>query len=93
MAAHRAALGAEAEKVGSLAGLADAMARARGSERSYGIVIETDPAGATEAGGHWWEVAVAEVSYRPQVRAARAEYEAARVPQRRFGLAIWRRAP
>jgi len=64
--------------------LPGAMARARASARSYGIVIETDPAGATEAGGHWWDVAVAEVSGRAEVRAARADYEAARVRQRRF---------
>ena len=50
--------------------LGDAMARARACERSYGIVIETDPAAATGAGGHWWDVAVPEVSDRPQVRAA-----------------------
>ena len=83
-AAHMAAMGAVAEKVGSLAGLQAAMARARASERSYGIVIETDPLAATEAGGHWWDVAVAEVSDRPQVRAARDDYEAALARQRRF---------
>ena len=60
------------------------MARARTSERSYGIVIETDPAVATEAGGHWWDVAVAEVSDRSQVRAAREGYETALARQRRF---------
>jgi len=83
-AAHMAAMGAKAEKVGSLAGLQAAMARARASERSYGIVIETDPIPSTEAGGHWWDVAVAEVSDRPQVRAAREGYEAALARQRRF---------
>ncbi|MEE8454694.1 MAG: 3D-(3,5/4)-trihydroxycyclohexane-1,2-dione acylhydrolase (decyclizing) [Limibaculum sp.] len=83
-AAHMAAMGAVAEKVGSLAELQAAMARARTSARSYGIVIETDPAVATEAGGHWWDVAVAEVSDRPQVRAAREGYETALVRQRRF---------
>ena len=82
--AHMAAMGAVAEKVGSLAELQAAMARARTSERSYGIVIETDPAVATEAGGHWWDVAVAEVSDRSQVRAAREGYETALARQRRF---------
>ena len=83
-AAHMAAMGAVAEKVGSLAELQAAMARARASARSYGIVIETDPAVATEAGGHWWDVAVAEVSDRSQVRAAREGYETALARQRRF---------
>jgi len=83
-AAHMAAMGAEAENVGSLGELEDAMARARTSAHSYGIVIETDPAAATEAGGHWWDVAVAEVSDRRQVRAAREAYEAALARRRRF---------
>jgi len=83
-AAHMAAMGAETEKVGSLAGLQAAMARARACGRSYGIVIETDPAATTEAGGHWWDVAVAEVSGRPQVRDAREGYEAALARRRSF---------
>jgi 3D-(3,5/4)-trihydroxycyclohexane-1,2-dione acylhydrolase (decyclizing) len=78
------AMGAVAESVGSLAELAAAMARARASDVSYGIVIETDPAATTEAGGHWWDVAVAEVSDRAQVRAAREGYEAALTRRRRF---------
>ena len=35
------------------------------------IVIETDPPRSTAAGGHWWDVAVPEVSERAEVRAAR----------------------
>jgi 3D-(3,5/4)-trihydroxycyclohexane-1,2-dione acylhydrolase (decyclizing) len=83
-AAHMAAMGAEAEKAGSLAELQAAMTRARASGRSYGIVIETDPLAATEAGGHWWDVAVAEVSDRREVRAAREGYVTALARQRRF---------
>jgi 3D-(3,5/4)-trihydroxycyclohexane-1,2-dione acylhydrolase (decyclizing) len=41
-------------------------------------VIATDPAAATSAGGHWWDVAVPEVSARAEVRAARTRYDAAR---------------
>jgi len=77
-AAHAAALGAIAEKVGSIGELEQAMARARSANRSYVVVIETDPAAATVAGGHWWDVAVPEVSDRPQVAEARRDYEAAR---------------
>jgi len=33
---------------------------------------------ADEAGGHWWDVAVPQVSEREQVRAARVGYEVAR---------------
>ena len=74
-AAHAASLGARSEKVGSIAELEEALVRAAASDRSYVIVIETDPSITTEAGGAWWDVAVPEVSERPQVRAARADYE------------------
>jgi 3D-(3,5/4)-trihydroxycyclohexane-1,2-dione acylhydrolase (decyclizing) len=74
-AAHARSLGATAEKVGSLADLEAALARARASARTYVIVIETDAIASTEAGGAWWDVAVPEVSPRPQVAEARARYE------------------
>jgi 3D-(3,5/4)-trihydroxycyclohexane-1,2-dione acylhydrolase (decyclizing) len=83
--AHAAAMGATAEKVGSIAELEQAMARARASSRSYAIVIDTDPLTVTEAGGHWWDVAVPEVSTRPQVAEARAGYEAALQHRRATG--------
>ena len=75
--AHAASMGAIAEKADSVAALEAAMARARNSDRTHVIVIDTDPMPTTEAGGHWWDVAVPEVSTRPQVEAARRAYEAA----------------
>ena len=75
-AAHARSLGAAAEKVSGIAALETALARAAKSDRSYVVVIDTDPAITTEAGGHWWDVAVPEVSARPEVQAARREYEA-----------------
>jgi 3D-(3,5/4)-trihydroxycyclohexane-1,2-dione acylhydrolase (decyclizing) len=41
------------------------------------VVIATDPYPSTPHGGHWWEVAVPEVSLRDQVRNAREAYEKA----------------
>jgi len=82
-AAHAASLGAASEKVEGIANLEAALQRARASDRTYVIVIDTDPAIVTEAGGAWWDVAVPEVSDRPEVRAARAAYEAAIKDQRR----------
>lgn len=76
-AAHAASMGAIAEKVDGIAALEEALARARTSDRSHVIVIDTDPLATTQAGGHWWDVAVPEVSDRAEVRAARARYEAA----------------
>ncbi|MGZ6014164.1 MAG: hypothetical protein ACXWKM_00330 [Phenylobacterium sp.] len=58
------------------------MARARASDRTYVVVIDTDPQISTEAGGAWWDVAVPEVSARTEVRAARADYAAAKQNQR-----------
>jgi 3D-(3,5/4)-trihydroxycyclohexane-1,2-dione acylhydrolase (decyclizing) len=73
-AAHAASLGALAEKVATIAELEQALERAKSSDRTHVIVIDTDPAAATEAGGAWWDVAIPEVSARPEVRAARAAY-------------------
>ena len=52
-----------------------ALARAKTADRTSVIVIDTDPMITTEAGGWWWDVAVPEVSDRPQVNAARRDYE------------------
>ena len=82
-AAHAASLGARSEKVADIAELEAALVRAKASDRTYVIVIDTDPAISTEAGGAWWDVAVPQVSERPQVRAAREAYEAALKDQRR----------
>ncbi len=75
-AAHARSLGAAAEKVSGIAALAEALTRAAAATTSYVIVIETDPALTTEAGGHWWDVAVPEVSASSEVVAARARYMA-----------------
>ncbi|TIO08970.1 MAG: 3D-(3,5/4)-trihydroxycyclohexane-1,2-dione acylhydrolase (decyclizing) [Mesorhizobium sp.] len=76
-AAHAASLGAIAEKVSSIAGLETALAQAKKNTRTTVLVIDTDPLVSTEAGGSWWDVAVPEVSARPQVNAARKKYEEA----------------
>ena len=74
-AAHARSLGALAERVATLGELEAALTRARAADRSSVVVIETDPLKTTEAGGWWWDVAVPEVSDRPQVNAARRDYE------------------
>ena len=81
-AAHAIALGARAENVTNIAGLESAMARARASDRTYVISIETDPDRTTAVGGWWWVVAVPEVSPRERVREARERYERERGQQR-----------
>ncbi|WP_274626845.1 3D-(3,5/4)-trihydroxycyclohexane-1,2-dione acylhydrolase (decyclizing) [Arvimicrobium flavum] len=73
--AHAASMGAIAEKAHSIADLEAALGRAKGNDRTTVIVIDTDPLVSTDAGGHWWDVAVPEVSARTQVNAARKKYE------------------
>jgi 3D-(3,5/4)-trihydroxycyclohexane-1,2-dione acylhydrolase (decyclizing) len=80
-ALHARSLGAVTEKVESLADLPEALRRARASDRTYAIVIDTDPLVTTDAGGHWWDVAVPEVSTRAEVKAARERYVAAQARQ------------
>ena len=82
-AAHAAALGAESEKVHGIANLEAALERARGADRTYVIVIDTDPRVSTQAGGAWWDVPVAQSSSRPAVQAAHAAYREHKRAQRR----------
>jgi 3D-(3,5/4)-trihydroxycyclohexane-1,2-dione acylhydrolase (decyclizing) len=79
---HAESLGAAAEKVESIAELETALGRAKQADRTYVVVIDTDPLVTTQAGGAWWDVAVPEVSKRPQVAAAHAAYVEARAKQR-----------
>jgi 3D-(3,5/4)-trihydroxycyclohexane-1,2-dione acylhydrolase (decyclizing) len=75
---HARSLGALACRVPDLAELAAALSAAREADRTSVLVIETDPAASTTAGGHWWDVPVPEVSARAEVRSARADYAVAR---------------
>lgn len=83
-AAHAAAMGAVTRKVGSIPELEAALQETANEPRTTVIVIDTDPLITTEAGGHWWDVAVPEVSGRKQVNEAREGYEKALLSQR-FG--------
>jgi len=80
-AAHATSLGALAVKVNSLTELEEAVTIARGHDRTSVVLIDTDPLESTEAGGAWWDVAVPEVSVRPQVEAAHADYVKAKALQ------------
>lgn len=75
-AAHAKALGANSEKVQNIEELDAALERARASDISYFVTIDTDPMPSTD-NGTWWDVAVPEVSTREQVNKARKNYEAA----------------
>lgn len=79
--AHARSMGADAVKVANIAGLEAALQAARTATIPTVIVIDTDPMPGTGAGGHWWEVAVPEVSDRAEVNEARKGYEAGRSTQ------------
>jgi 3D-(3,5/4)-trihydroxycyclohexane-1,2-dione acylhydrolase (decyclizing) len=73
-AAHAKSLGAQSEKVADIAGLEQALKRARASRKTYAIVIDTDPRRGTAEGGAWWDV--------PVSGRARPAYDKARAKQR-----------
>jgi 3D-(3,5/4)-trihydroxycyclohexane-1,2-dione acylhydrolase (decyclizing) len=80
--AHAAAMGAVAVKAADIAELEAHLARAKGADRPYVIVIDTDPGPSAAGGGTWWDVGVPEVSVRATVREARAKYETNKQKQR-----------
>lgn len=72
--AHAASMGARAVKAVDIAGLESELKAAKSADRPVVIVIDTDPAPSTEAGGYWWDVAIPEVSTRNEVMKARTKY-------------------
>ena len=76
------AQGCNAETVSTVAELEAAMVRARASDRSYVITLQTHRYEWTE-GGTYWEVGVPEVSYRADVVAAHDEIISGKSGQRR----------
>jgi 3D-(3,5/4)-trihydroxycyclohexane-1,2-dione acylhydrolase (decyclizing) len=80
-AAHARSLGALAEKVTGIGDLELALERARSADKTYVVVIDTDPMPTTQEGGAWWDVAVPEASPRAEVKEAHKGYLKARAAQ------------
>ena len=80
-AAHAGSMGCRTETVTTISELDAAFARARASDRTYVIALQTRPDVWTE-GGAFWEVGVPEVSGRAEVRAARAAMDEGKTAQR-----------
>ena len=80
-AALAAAQGCHSETVDSVADLEAALGRARAADRTYVIVLQTNPDVWTE-GGAFWEVGVPEVSDRQAVIDAKADLEAGKIDRR-----------
>ena len=73
------------QKVASIAELEAAFASRARPATTQVILIDTDAGPSTEAGGFWWDVAVPEVSVRPEVQEAHKDYETKRSRQRTAG--------
>jgi 3D-(3,5/4)-trihydroxycyclohexane-1,2-dione acylhydrolase (decyclizing) len=80
-AGHARAMGCEAETVTSIAELEAAFGRARASDRTFVIALQTSPSDWTE-GGIFWEVGVPEVSGRAEVLDARQMMDDGKKAQR-----------
>jgi 3D-(3,5/4)-trihydroxycyclohexane-1,2-dione acylhydrolase (decyclizing) len=85
LAANAESLGARVLRAHTIAELRDALAAARAHEGGPVVVhVETDRYAGVPSYESWWDVPVAEVGGDEAVRAARAEYEAARAKQRAY---------
>ncbi|HCQ65472.1 MAG TPA: 3D-(3,5/4)-trihydroxycyclohexane-1,2-dione acylhydrolase (decyclizing) [Rhodobacteraceae bacterium] len=80
--AHAGSMGAFAEKAANIAELEAKIVAARGRDIPTVIVIDTTPYPTHEEGGHWWDVAVPEVSERREVNEAREKYVGMTIKQR-----------
>jgi 3D-(3,5/4)-trihydroxycyclohexane-1,2-dione acylhydrolase (decyclizing) len=81
---NAASLGAWATRAKTRAELSSAMAEAARQPQTTVIVVETSYEKRVPGYESWWDVAIAEVSEKEAVRAARAEYEEARKKERFF---------
>jgi len=82
LAAHARALGAHSFFVDDAEALRSALEGAPGLDGVRVIVVRTDLEKRVPSYGGWWDVPVAEVSGRKEVRAARREYEKSRSRQK-----------
>ena len=80
-AMHGRSMGAEAVHVKDVAELRRELARARAATKSQVLVIDTTHRRTTNDGGTWWEVALPEVSVRPEAVAAHGRYVEAKKKQ------------
>lgn len=80
-AKHAESMGAKTQTVSTVAELEQALERAKAADRTYVVVIKTDPITWTP-GDAWWDVGVPAVSEREQVRKASAEHAEGKKKQR-----------
>ncbi len=81
-AQHAASLGAKSEHITGADAMPEAMARAKASDVTYVIVVDTDPYQWSSVDS-WWEVGISQVSERDEVNQAREKWDKGRLKQRR----------
>jgi 3D-(3,5/4)-trihydroxycyclohexane-1,2-dione acylhydrolase (decyclizing) len=84
LAANAESLGAEVIRVKTIDEFREALQRARASDRTTAVHIETDPLAPVPSSGGWWDVPVSEISELDSTQQARKAYEAAKANQRPF---------
>jgi 3D-(3,5/4)-trihydroxycyclohexane-1,2-dione acylhydrolase (decyclizing) len=84
LAANAASLGAVAVRANTVAELREVLEQAKHEEVTTVIVVEVDRYEGVPGYESWWDVPVAEVSDRAEVRAVRSGYDDARRAERRF---------
>jgi 3D-(3,5/4)-trihydroxycyclohexane-1,2-dione acylhydrolase (decyclizing) len=84
LAANAASLGADVLRTRTVAEFRAGLERARASERTTVVYVETDPLAPVPSSEGWWDVPVSEVSALESTQKARAAYEAAKRGQRLY---------
>lgn len=84
LAANAASLGAEVLRADGVDELREALAQARAAAGTVVVVVGADRFAETPSYETWWDVPVAEVSEREEVRAAREQYVQERARRRTY---------
>ncbi len=84
LAANAASLGVDVLRAHTIGEFRTALGKARASDRTTLVHIETDPLVPAPGNGAWWDVPVAEVARLEETRTARSEYEVAKRRQRPY---------
>ncbi|AXG80885.1 3D-(3,5/4)-trihydroxycyclohexane-1,2-dione acylhydrolase (decyclizing) [Streptomyces paludis] len=84
LAANAASLGADVLRASTVEEFGDALAKARASDRTTVVHVETDLYGPNPPGSAWWDVPVSEVSALDSTREAYETYRAAKRSQRHY---------
>jgi 3D-(3,5/4)-trihydroxycyclohexane-1,2-dione acylhydrolase (decyclizing) len=84
LAANAESLGAHVVRAETIAELRDALDASKSASGVTVIAVATDRSRGVPGYESWWDVPVAEVSEGAAVRAAREQYEQAKLAERRF---------